>query len=139
MIAHFITLLTAAAYSAIMVAAEPIVKTLTVCGGYNYSYTAVPARDGQITFLLLHGFPSSSYDWRHTISDLTDAGYGVIAPDILGYGETSKPAEVEEYAQEKLSNQVAEILTHENIPHVVGVGHDWYVSSAGSMDLIALT
>lgn len=106
-------------------AAVPTVKTLGVSGGYTYSYTVARPDYGRGTYLLLHGFPSSSYDWRHTIKDLTDAGYGVIAPDILGYGATSKPASYEEYAQENLSNHVVEILKHEGALSVIGVGHDW--------------
>ncbi|KAJ4344501.1 uncharacterized protein N0V89_012244 [Didymosphaeria variabile] len=105
------------------------VKTLAVAGGHTYSYTIAPASYGRGTYLLLHGFPSSSYDWRHTVKDLTADGFGVIAPDLLGYGATSKPTAVEEYAQEKISGHVTEILQHEGIANVVGVGHDWYVTA----------
>jgi pimeloyl-ACP methyl ester carboxylesterase len=127
MIGRSIATLAVAACSAIMAAAGPTVKTLGVSGGHTYSYTIAQPKSGRNTYLLLHGFPSSSYDWRHTIKDLTNAGYGVVAPDILGYGASSKPTAVEEYAQEKLGNHVAEILKHEGISSVVGVGHDWYV------------
>ena len=48
--------------------------------------------------LLLHGFPDSKYLWRHQLPALADAGYRVIAPDMLGYGDASKPAEIAAYS-----------------------------------------
>lgn len=121
------TMLAAVTSSAYALATMATVKTLAVSGGHTYSYTIAPASYGRGTYLLLHGFPSSSYDWRHTIKELTAEGFGVVAPDLLGYGATSKPTAVEEYTQEKISGHVVEILQHEGISGVVGVGHDWYV------------
>lgn len=40
--------------------------------------------------LLLHGFPSSSYDWRHMV-DLLPGGRAVLAFDFLGFGLSGKP------------------------------------------------
>jgi pimeloyl-ACP methyl ester carboxylesterase len=41
--------------------------------------------------LLLHGFPTSSYDWRAVIDRLAHS-YRCIAPDFIGYGLSDKPA-----------------------------------------------
>jgi pimeloyl-ACP methyl ester carboxylesterase len=41
--------------------------------------------------LLLHGFPTSGYDWRGVIDGLTDA-YRCVALDFPGYGLSDKPA-----------------------------------------------
>jgi len=41
--------------------------------------------------LLLHGFPSSSYDWRLLLEELPDRN--VLAFDFLGFGLTEKPRE----------------------------------------------
>src|SRR5258708_8268086 len=41
--------------------------------------------------VLLHGFPETSYAWRHQIPELARK-YRVIAPDRRGYGESHKPA-----------------------------------------------
>ncbi len=41
--------------------------------------------------LLVHGFPRSWYEWRHVIP-LLAAHYHVIAPDLRGSGDSSKPA-----------------------------------------------
>ncbi|KAI4684250.1 hypothetical protein J4E81_009130 [Alternaria sp. BMP 2799] len=41
--------------------------------------------------LLIHGFPQTSYQFRHVITPLSEAGYRVIAPDYRGAGQSSKP------------------------------------------------
>jgi pimeloyl-ACP methyl ester carboxylesterase len=43
------------------------------------------------TILLIHGFPQTSYQFRHVITPLSDAGYHIIAPDYRGAGQSSKP------------------------------------------------
>ncbi|MDP3516176.1 MAG: haloalkane dehalogenase [Pseudohongiella sp.] len=42
--------------------------------------------------LLLHGEPSWSYLYRKMIPILAEAGYRVIAPDLIGFGKSDKPA-----------------------------------------------
>src|SRR6185295_680249 len=41
--------------------------------------------------ILVHGFASSTLVWSKVFLKLAEAGYRVIAPDMLGYGYTSKP------------------------------------------------
>ncbi len=75
--------------------------------------------------LLLHGFPDSANLWRHQIPPLAAAGYRVIAPDLRGYGGSSRPTEIEAYAMPNLVGDVLGILAAlgEEQAHVVG--HDW--------------
>lgn len=47
------------------------------------------------TVLLIHGFPSGRHDWPYQIDSLSSAGYGVVAPDCLGYGNSDAPLVVE--------------------------------------------
>lgn len=49
----------------------------------------------------------------------------MIAPDLLGYGDTDKPGEVEAYAMKRMSAHVDEILEREGVKKCVGVAHDW--------------
>ena len=44
-----------------------------------------------LTILLLHGFPSSSHQFRNLIPLLAGKGYRVIAPDLPGFGFTTVP------------------------------------------------
>ncbi|KAL1849810.1 hypothetical protein Plec18167_008429 [Paecilomyces lecythidis] len=103
-----------------------ISKKTTVSDGTSYAYISVPAADAnKPTFLLLHGFPSSSYDWRRIVPKLKEDGYGIIAPDLLGYGDSDKPEEVEAYALKRMADHVKEIVQIEGLKQVIGVGHDW--------------
>jgi len=47
--------------------------------------------------LLLHGEPSWSYLYRSMIPVLLDAGLRVVAPDLIGFGRSDKPAAREDY------------------------------------------
>ena len=55
---------------------------------------------------------------------LKDAGYGVVAPDLLGYGDTDKPEVLEAYSMKRMSGHIAELLKKEGLEKVVGVAHD---------------
>ena len=54
-------------------------------------------RNGEVV-LLLHGEPSWSYLYRHMIPPLRDAGFRVIAPDLIGFGKSDKPVNKSDYS-----------------------------------------
>ena len=56
---------------------------------------------------------------------LKEAGYGVVAPDLLGYGDTDKPRGLEAYKMKRMSGHITEILDIEGLKKVIGVAHDW--------------
>lgn len=62
-----------------------------VAPGMEMHYVDEGPRDGAVV-LLLHGQPSWSYLYRHMIPPLVAAGYRVIAPDLIGFGKSDKPA-----------------------------------------------
>lgn len=72
--------------------------------------------------LLLHGFPTSSVLWRREAWLLAQR-MRVIAPDLLGYGESDKPdnADLSEPAQ---AGYVLELLDRLGIRELAVVGHD---------------
>ena len=47
--------------------------------------------------LLLHGEPSWSYLYRHMIPVLVEAGLRAVAPDLVGFGRSDKPAKRDDY------------------------------------------
>lgn len=57
--------------------------------------------------------------WKNQIGPWVEAGYRVIAPDMLGYGQTDKPDEPEEYSLKKLSDDLAALLDHISSPKAV--------------------
>ena len=75
--------------------------------------------------VLLHGFPDSSYLWRRQVPALVDAGMRVIAPDLRGFGESDKPAAVEDYALTRSVADVVAVLDALEVERAHVVGHDW--------------
>jgi pimeloyl-ACP methyl ester carboxylesterase len=75
--------------------------------------------------LLLHGFPDSSFLWRHQFPALVDAGLRVVAPDLRGFGESDKPEAVEEYELRRSVADIVAVLDGLEIERAHVVGHDW--------------
>src|SRR4051794_7653749 len=73
--------------------------------------------------VLLHGWPQSWYEWRHVIPGLAER-YQVIAPDLRGLGESSRP--LDGYDKKTIGNDVWR-LVHDvlGISAFHLVGHDW--------------
>jgi soluble epoxide hydrolase / lipid-phosphate phosphatase len=99
---------------------------LTVSRGltYHYQHFSPSLRNGEYV-LFLHGWPSCANDWHNQIDHFRKLGWGVLAPDLLGAGRTSRPAEADMYVLKDMARDVVEILDHEKIPKVHAVGHDW--------------
>jgi haloalkane dehalogenase len=57
-------------------------------GGLSYREASPERRSEADPVLLLHGFPESSYMWRHMLPALAAAGRRAIAPDLPGYGDS---------------------------------------------------
>ncbi|EWZ32885.1 hypothetical protein FOCG_12690 [Fusarium oxysporum f. sp. radicis-lycopersici 26381] len=101
-------------------------STYTTTRALTYSYIHIPPQlPNTQYFLFLHGFPSTSHHWRHQISFFKAKGYGIIAPDLLGFGETSRPTGLEMYKGEDMARDIVEILMSEGVGMMVGVAHDW--------------
>jgi pimeloyl-ACP methyl ester carboxylesterase len=78
--------------------------------------------------LLLHGFPSSSYDWRLLLEE--EREHAVLAPDFLGFGLSEKPRD-HDYTLHWQANLVEELVRrHGNHSDVFIVGHDMGTSVA---------
>lgn len=75
--------------------------------------------------LCLHGFPELAFSWRHQLPLLAGLGYRVWAPNLRGYGRTSRPASVKDYALPHLLADVAGLIEAAGARRAVLVGHDW--------------
>lgn len=75
--------------------------------------------------MLLHGWPDTAGLWRHQVPALVADHYRVIAPDLRGFGESSRPAEIQAYDMSHMVGDVIGVLDHLSIPRVHLVGHDW--------------
>jgi pimeloyl-ACP methyl ester carboxylesterase len=83
------------------------------------------AGEGDTVALLLHGFPESRVAWHRQIPALAQLGWRVVAPDLRGYGETSRPSERAAYRIEHLTDDVAALFDQLGGRRKVLVGHDW--------------
>jgi len=75
--------------------------------------------------VLLHGFPELAFSWRHQIPALPAAGFGVIAPDLRGYGRTGAQGDVADYRMANLARDVIGLLDALQIERAAMVGHDF--------------
>ena len=80
--------------------------------------------NGQRLVVLLHGFPECWYSWRHQLMALGDR-YTVVAPDLRGYNLSDRPERVEDYAMDKLVDDVTGLIRHFGAKQAAVVGHDW--------------
>lgn len=83
------------------------------------------AGSGEKLVLCLHGFPESAISWRHQIDPLAQAGYRVWAPDLRGYGGTTRPTGIDAYRIESLMDDVTGLLDAAQAERAILVGHDW--------------
>ncbi|MBJ7298582.1 MAG: alpha/beta hydrolase [Dolichospermum sp.] len=84
------------------------------------------AEQGQGKLVILcHGFPESWYSWRHQLSALAEAGFHVVAPDQRGYGQTDRPAAIEDYNIFELVGDIVGLVNALGEEQAFIVGHDW--------------
>ncbi|MEA2171797.1 MAG: hypothetical protein QOF76_5097 [Solirubrobacteraceae bacterium] len=75
--------------------------------------------------IMCHGFPESWYSWRHQLAALASAGYHAVAPDMRGFGRSSRPLSPAKYTQPKLVGDVVGLLAELGHETAVIAGHDW--------------
>jgi haloalkane dehalogenase len=85
------------------------------------AYTEAGPADGPVA-LLLHGYPESSYMWRHLLPALATAGWRAVAPDLAGFGDSppDPPGTWERHVE-----TVERFRGELGIERCVPVVHDW--------------
>ena len=81
-------------------------------------------KDGPI-LLAMHGQPVWSYLYAKMIPILTKAGIRVIAPDLIGYGKSDKPAAREDYSYQNQVDWMGEWLKKNDFQNLTFFGQDW--------------
>ncbi|CAI0644108.1 unnamed protein product [Colletotrichum noveboracense] len=82
-----------------------------------------PISQAKGVIVLIHGFPQTSYQYRHVIKPLISAGYRVVVPDYRGAGLSSKPDG--DFRKTTMANDIVLLLDHLSITGSVHmVGHD---------------
>jgi pimeloyl-ACP methyl ester carboxylesterase len=101
-------------------------------GGRRIFCVDIPAdRELAEPLLLLHGFPTSSFDWRGIIDPLA-RGRRIVTFDWLGFGLSDKPADVRYslFDQASIAEEVARML---GIERAAVVSHDMGDSIAAEL------
>lgn len=86
--------------------------------------------------LLLHGFPETSFSWRHQLDALAEAGYRAIAPDLRGYGLSDRPTDVNRYSVLDIISDLVALLDALKISQAIVIGNDWGANIAWQCALI---
>ena len=77
------------------------------------------------TVLLLHGEPTWSYLYRKMIPPLVAAGCRAVAPDLVGFGRSDKPAAVADYSYASHVAWVWKWLEANDLSDITLFGQDW--------------
>jgi pimeloyl-ACP methyl ester carboxylesterase len=89
--------------------------------------------------VLCHGFPELAFSWRHQIPVLAREGYHVVAPDMRGFGESSRPLEADAYDVVSLCGDMTALLDALGEDSAIFVGHDWGGSLVWSLAVLEPT
>ncbi|KAF8308796.1 alpha/beta-hydrolase [Clavulina sp. PMI_390] len=94
---------------------------------YHYLYVK-PTSGEKKTFVFLHGAPTGALAFRKIVPLVIGEGNGAIVVELLGFGGSSRPKEVEKYSPLAISSAVVDILTTEGVGKAIVVGQGWGVS-----------
>lgn len=75
--------------------------------------------------VLLHGEPTWSYLYRTMIPPLVDAGYRVLAPDLIGFGKSDKPTRIADYSYQRHVDWVGAWMDALGLQDITLFGQDW--------------
>jgi haloalkane dehalogenase len=81
-------------------------------------------RDANVV-LMLHGEPSWSYLYRKMIGPVVEAGYRVIAPDLIGFGKSDKPTERSDYTYQRHLDWIRQVIIQLDLKNITLVCQDW--------------
>ena len=81
--------------------------------------------DGPDIALCLHGFPESRTSWRHQLPLLAAHGWHAVAPDLRGYGGSSRPKRQSDYHIDHLVADTAGIFDALGARRRLLIAHDW--------------
>jgi haloalkane dehalogenase len=109
--------------------------------GYSYSpnYLDVPDGEGDSLrvhyldegpqgsdiVLLMHGEPSWSYLYRKMIPIIVAEGFRAVAPDLIGFGRSDKPAHRDDYTYQRHVDWMQTLIDHMNLINITLVCQDW--------------
>jgi epoxide hydrolase 4 len=104
-----------------------ITVRMQTANGIEFELAEMEAKDGSTDRLALcvHGFPELNFSWRYQIPILSERGWRVWAPNLRGYGASSKPKGVAAYHLDILIADLAALIDESGAKEVMLIAHDW--------------
>jgi haloalkane dehalogenase len=75
--------------------------------------------------VFLHGEPTWSFLWRKVIPPVRDAGFRCLAPDMVGFGRSDKPTDMDFFSYDRHVQLAATLLEDLDVRGATVVVHDW--------------
>lgn len=106
------------------IADYPYKPNYLTIGDTRIHYLDEGPKDGEIIYLL-HGEPAWSYLFRKMIPTLTQSGYRVIAPDMVGFGKSDKYISIDDYSHQMHVDKMAQLIIELDLNNITAHVHDW--------------
>ncbi len=92
--------------------------------GIRIHYVDEGPKDAEV-ILLMHGEPSWSFLYRHMIPILVEAGFRIIAPDLVGFGRSDKPSKQEDHTYAKHVKWMSTLVEQLDLQKINLFCQDW--------------
>ena len=93
-------------------------------GHLRVHYLDEGPQDGEVV-LVMHGEPTWCYLYRHMIPVFAEAGHRVLAPDLVGFGRSDKPAKRSDYTYQRHVDWMTDWLRRVDARGITLVCQDW--------------
>jgi short-subunit dehydrogenase/pimeloyl-ACP methyl ester carboxylesterase len=106
-----------------------VTSGITASDGVNlevHSYTEIDA--ARPTILAIHGYPDNHHVWDGVAEEFCEryrGRYNIVAYDVRGAGESSRPAKRSGYAFRQLVSDIGAVIDSLGVEQVHLLAHDW--------------
>lgn len=97
---------------------------LEVGDGLRMHYVDEGPPDGPVV-LLLHGEPTWSYLYRKMVPPIAEAGFRVVAPDLIGFGKSDKPTRIKDYSYARHQAWLLSCMDALGLDQITLFAQDW--------------
>ena len=94
-------------------------------GNLRIHYVDEGPKDTGSTVLLMHGEPSWSFLYRKMIPIIIEAGHRAVAPDLVGFGKSDKPADRDDYTYNRHVDWMLAWLEKVGLKNITLFCQDW--------------
>jgi pimeloyl-ACP methyl ester carboxylesterase len=110
-------------------AGSGIRQRFVTANGIDFELAEAGEKNSKKLAICLHGFPELNFSWRYQMPILAQAGWRVWAPNLRGYGASSRPDQVRDYGMDHLTADVGALIeaaaAESPVDEVMILAHDW--------------